>query len=74
MKKSINKCLSSALFTDVAFELDDGIIKAHRAMLIARCEMMRAMLSGYFKEANSSMVSVMYNVQKSSRKYCYYPL
>lgn len=58
MKKSINKCLSSGLFADVAFELDDGIIKAHRAILIARCDVMRAMLSGAFREAHAHLVKI----------------
>lgn len=56
MKKSIEKYLNMGLFTDISFELDDGIIKAHRAMLIARCDVMRAMLSGDFREAHADIV------------------
>lgn len=45
------------MFNDVTFELDDGHMKAHRAMLVARCDVMRAMLNGDFKEAHSNIVS-----------------
>lgn len=47
------------MFSDVIFELDDGQVKAHRAMLIARCDMMRAMLSGDFREAHANVVSTL---------------
>lgn len=45
------------LFGDVTFELEDGHIKTHRAMLVARCDVMRAMLNGDFREAHSNVVS-----------------
>lgn len=32
-------------------------MKAHRAILVSRCDMMRAMLTGDFREAHSSVVS-----------------
>ncbi len=58
MKKSLEKyCVNSGLFSDVTFELDDGHIKSHRAMLIARCDVMRAMLNGDFREAHTNVVS-----------------
>lgn len=41
----------------MTFELDDGQMKAHRAILVARCDVMRAMLNGDFREAHSSIVS-----------------
>lgn len=57
MKKNLEKyCINQCLFGDVTFQLDDGHIKSHRAMLIARCEVMRAMLHGDFREAHSSVV------------------
>lgn len=49
-------CVGDGYFTDVMFELDDGQMKAHRAILIARCDVMRAMLAGDFREAHSSVV------------------
>lgn len=45
------------MFADIKFELDDGRIRAHRAMLVARCEVMRAMLNGDFREAHAHTVS-----------------
>lgn len=58
MKKNLEKyCVNSGLFSDVTFELDDGLIKCHRAMLIARCDVMRAMLNGDFREAHTNIVS-----------------
>lgn len=58
MKKNLEKyCVNSGLFSDVTFELDDGHIKSHRAILIARCDVMRAMLNGDFREAHTNVVS-----------------
>lgn len=56
VKKNLVKCINTGMFSDVTFELDDGQIKSHRAMLIARCDMMRAMLSGDFREAHANVV------------------
>lgn len=52
----MEKYLNQGLFTDISFELDDGFIKAHRAVLIARCDVMRAMLNGDFREAHANIV------------------
>lgn len=46
------------MFCDVTFELDDGHINANRAILVARCEVMRAMLDGDFREAHSNLISL----------------
>ena len=43
----------------MTFELDDGQMKAHRSILVARCDVMRAMLNGDFREAHSSVVSIL---------------
>ena len=32
-------------FADVLFRLDDGVLAAHRAVLMARCDMMNAMFA-----------------------------
>lgn len=56
VKKNLEKFIGSSAFTDVTFELDDGKMKSHRAMLIARCDMMRAMLNGDFREAHAHTV------------------
>jgi Rho-related BTB domain-containing protein 1/2 len=46
------------MFADITFELDDGKIKAHRAMLVERCEVMRAMLNGNFAESHAHTISL----------------
>lgn len=44
-------------FTDIIFQLEDGAFAAHRALLSARCDVMRAMFSGNFKERSAKIVS-----------------
>ncbi|XP_031619700.1 rho-related BTB domain-containing protein 1 isoform X2 [Contarinia nasturtii] len=56
VKKNLEKFIGSSAFTDVTFELDDGKMKSHRAMLISRCDMMRAMLNGDFREAHAHTI------------------
>lgn len=59
MKKHLEKnCVDDAMFADITFELDDGQVRAHRAMLVARCEVMRAMLNGDFREAHAHTVLI----------------
>lgn len=59
IKKNLEKLyINTGLFGDVTFELDDGILKAHRAMLVSRCDVMRAMLNGDFKEAHTNLVNI----------------
>jgi Rho-related BTB domain-containing protein 1/2 len=59
MKQHLEKyCVDDGMFADITFELDDGRIRAHRAMLVARCEVMRAMLNGDFREAHAQTVSL----------------
>ncbi|XP_037876620.1 rho-related BTB domain-containing protein 1 [Bombyx mori] len=45
-------------FADVTFALDDGIHLAHRAILMARCDPMKAMFQGHFRESNSRVISL----------------
>lgn len=49
-------CLDQGLFADVIFELDDGACAAHKPMLIVRCDMMKAMFSGDFRESQAKVV------------------
>lgn len=57
MKQNLEKyCVENGMFADITFELDDGKIRGHRAMLVARCEVMRAMLNGDFREAHAHTV------------------
>lgn len=44
------------------FELDDGSMPAHRAILTARCDMMKAMFSGDFRESSAKVVSIYINI------------
>lgn len=50
--------LGQGLFADVLFQLDDGSLSAHRPLLMARCDMMRAMFSGDFREGSAKVVSM----------------
>ncbi|XP_059617232.1 rho-related BTB domain-containing protein 2 isoform X1 [Phlebotomus argentipes] len=57
VRKNLEKlCVNSGLFGDLSFELDDGHVKAHRAILVARCDVMRAMLNGDFREAHANVI------------------
>lgn len=49
-------CLEQGLFADVVFEVDDGTCTAHKAMLTARCDVMKAMFSGDFRESQAKVV------------------
>ncbi|XP_046822146.1 rho-related BTB domain-containing protein 1 isoform X2 [Vespa crabro] len=49
-------CLEQGLFADVVFELDDGSMPAHRAILTARCDVMKAMFSGDFRESSAKII------------------
>ncbi|XP_030375324.1 rho-related BTB domain-containing protein 1 isoform X2 [Scaptodrosophila lebanonensis] len=57
IKESMERhCIGNDYFSDVTFQLDDGQMKAHRAVLVARCDVMRAMLSGDFREAHCNVI------------------
>lgn len=69
VKKNLEKFIGSSAFADVTFELDDGKMKSHRAMLIARCDMMRAMFNGDFREAHAHTVRFLISVLIYSTKF-----
>ncbi|KAK6186195.1 hypothetical protein SNE40_008281 [Patella caerulea] len=48
--------LHKQLMTDITFKVDDGLVSAHKPLLIARSEMMRAMFSGDFRESVADVV------------------
>ncbi|ESO95033.1 hypothetical protein LOTGIDRAFT_117662 [Lottia gigantea] len=48
--------LGLELLTDIRFKVDDGIVSAHKPLLMARCEMMQAMFSGDFRESVAEVV------------------
>ncbi|XP_022247796.1 rho-related BTB domain-containing protein 1-like isoform X1 [Limulus polyphemus] len=49
-------CVKQGLFSDVLFQLEDGLCAAHRPMLVARCDMMAAMFRGDFRESSAKVV------------------
>ncbi|GJQ75997.1 RhoBTB [Trypoxylus dichotomus] len=49
-------CLGQGLFADVIFELDDGACAAHKPMLAARCDVMKAMFGGDFREGQAKVI------------------
>ncbi|XP_076240454.1 rho-related BTB domain containing isoform X1 [Calliopsis andreniformis] len=49
-------CLEQGLFADVVFNLDDGSVPAHKAILTARCDVMKAMFSGDFRESSAKVI------------------
>lgn len=57
-KRLQDVCLEQGLFADVVFELDDGACAAHKPMLAARCDVMKAMFSGDFRESQAKVVNI----------------
>ncbi|XP_078033162.1 rho-related BTB domain containing isoform X2 [Augochlora pura] len=49
-------CLKQGLFADVVFDLDDGSVPAHKAILTARCDVMKAMFSGDYRESSAKVI------------------
>ncbi|XP_026475203.1 rho-related BTB domain-containing protein 2 isoform X2 [Ctenocephalides felis] len=49
-------CIEQGLFSDISFALDDGTYPGHKPMLISRCDMMRAMLTGQFRESQAKVI------------------
>lgn len=49
-------CIDRGLFSDVTFELDDGTQPAHKAVLVSRCDPMKAMFQGDFRESTARVV------------------
>ncbi|CAH1103026.1 unnamed protein product [Psylliodes chrysocephalus] len=49
-------CLEQGLFADVIFELDDGACTAHKGMMAARCDVMKAMFRGDFRESQAKVI------------------
>ncbi|KAI5613141.1 rho-related BTB domain-containing protein 2 isoform X1 [Silurus asotus] len=47
----IKECLSKGTFADVVFQLDDGVLPAHKPLLISSCDWMAAMFRGSFMES-----------------------
>lgn len=55
-ERMLTICLNAGLFSDILFQLEDGIFPAHKSILIARCDVMAAMFSGDFCESSAKIV------------------
>lgn len=55
-KRFQDLCLGHGLFSDVIFQLDDGLYPVHRALLMSRCDMFKAMFSGDFRESSAKVI------------------
>nr|XP_030126315.3 rho-related BTB domain-containing protein 2 isoform X1 [Taeniopygia guttata] len=54
----VKECLAKGVFADVVFRVDDGAVPAHKPLLIAGCDWMRAMFRGGFRESYAGEVSL----------------
>ncbi|NXR20332.1 RHBT2 protein, partial [Cinclus mexicanus] len=54
----VKECLAKGVFADVVFRVDDGTVPAHKPLLIAGCDWMRAMFRGGFRESYADEVSL----------------
>ena len=43
-------------FPDVTFQLEDGVVQSHRALLVARSDVMAAMFSNNFREGRAALI------------------
>ncbi|KAJ8317485.1 hypothetical protein KUTeg_005389 [Tegillarca granosa] len=48
--------LTKCLFSDIKFKVDDGVVVAHKPILMTQCEMMHAMFSANFVEASADVI------------------
>ncbi|NXG73708.1 RHBT3 protein, partial [Baryphthengus martii] len=62
---SLRLFFNTPVLADVIFKIQGATVPAHRAVLVARCEVMAAMFNGNYLEANSILVPV-YGVSKDT--------
>ncbi|KAM5298199.1 rho-related BTB domain-containing protein 3 [Ctenodactylus gundi] len=62
---SLKFFLNKPMLADVVFEIQGSTVPAHRAILVARCEVMAAMFNGNYMEAKSVLIPV-YGVSKET--------
>ncbi|XP_006019765.1 rho-related BTB domain-containing protein 3 [Alligator sinensis] len=62
---SLRLFFNTPVLADVLFKIQGATVPAHRAVLVARCEVMAAMFNGNYIEANSVLVPV-YGVSKDT--------
>ncbi|XP_077318492.1 rho-related BTB domain-containing protein 3 isoform X3 [Lithobates pipiens] len=58
MCESLGQFFNNPLLADVIFQVQDSKIPAHRAVLVARCDVMSAMFSGSYSEANQIVIPI----------------
>ncbi|XP_021466215.1 rho-related BTB domain-containing protein 3 isoform X1 [Oncorhynchus mykiss] len=56
--QSLVNLFNSPLYSDVIFMVQGSVLPAHRAVLVARCDVMAAMFSGKYAEARSRVVPI----------------
>ncbi|KAL9984001.1 hypothetical protein ACROYT_G006253 [Oculina patagonica] len=57
MTSRAKELVNSQMFSDIVFQIEGTIVVAHKAFLVAQCEMMAAMfMAGHFKESGVQMV------------------
>ena len=57
MVSCAKKLVNSQIFSDIVFQIEDRVVVAHKAFLVAQCEMMAAMfMAGHFKESGVQVV------------------
>ncbi|NXX94665.1 RHBT3 protein, partial [Centropus bengalensis] len=55
---SLRLFFNTPILADVIFKIQGSTVPAHRAVLVARCEVMAAMFNGNYMESNSILVPV----------------
>ncbi|XP_028604031.2 rho-related BTB domain-containing protein 3 isoform X2 [Podarcis muralis] len=62
---SLRLFFNTTVLADVMFKIQGATVPAHRAVLVARCEVMAAMFNGNYAESNSFLVPV-YGISKDT--------
>ncbi|XP_061478530.1 rho-related BTB domain-containing protein 3 isoform X2 [Rhineura floridana] len=62
---SLRLFFNTTVLADVMFKIQGSTVPAHRAVLVARCEVMAAMFNGNYVESNSFLVPV-YGISKDT--------
>jgi len=59
LSQAMRKVLANEMSSDVKFKANDGVVlHAHKAILVARCDVFRAMFTGGMKEANMDEIEL----------------
>ncbi|XP_074640911.1 rho-related BTB domain-containing protein 1-like [Tubulanus polymorphus] len=55
-KRMWNFAIQQGFLSDVVFQLDDGFVPAHKALLVTRCDWMLALFTDNFKESLAEVI------------------